>query len=401
MYLPWFMSRRPSALPLDCMQRPTSFRTSGFLPRNCRQGHHFRLLLISCCAAAVAGAGTARDSEATRAPAAAGWPSAVADRAVGRHGRAAISPQDRCEGDDTAPVLQASASPAAMSYDIADLLGLLDLEPLEYNIYRGRNRDIGSGRVFGGQVMAQALVAARRTIEEERVAHSVHGYFILPGDLAAPIVYFVDRLRDGGSFTTRRVTAIQHGRAVFNMSASFHRVEEGIEHQTDMPDVPPPDELPSELDLLRARADELPAHLRAVLTQDRPIDFRPVGFDPNDAVRREPLRHVWLRAIGSMSDDVLAHQAVLAYASDYGLLATALQPHSLNIRDPRLQAASLDHTLWFHRDFRTDDWLLYTMDSPAAAGARGFTRGTVYTRDGRLVASVAQEGLLRLRATGP
>jgi acyl-CoA thioesterase II len=287
-----------------------------------------------------------------------------------------------------------------MSYDIDDLLGLLALEPLEYNIYRGQNRDIGTGRVFGGQVMAQALVAARRTIEEDRVAHSVHGYFILPGDLDVPIVYFVDRLRDGGSFTTRRVTAIQHGRAVFNMSASFHRVEDGIEHQTDMPDVPGPEGLASELDLIRAGADRLPESLRSILTQDRPIDFRPVGLDPYDASRRQPLRHVWLRAVGAMPDNVLAHQAALAYASDYGLLATALQPHGMTIRDPRLQAASLDHTLWFHRDFRVDEWLLYTMDSPAAAGARGFTRGTVYTRDGRLVASVAQEGLLRVRDPG-
>jgi acyl-CoA thioesterase II len=286
-----------------------------------------------------------------------------------------------------------------MSYEITDLLDLLALEPIEYNIYRGRNRDIGSGRVFGGQVMAQALVAARRTIDEDRVAHSVHGYFILPGDLKAPIVYFVDRLRDGGSFTTRRVTAIQHGRAVFNMSASFHRREDGMEHQADMPDVPPPEEVPSELDVIRAGADRIPEPFRGVLTQDRPIDFRPIGIDPFDASPREPVRHTWLRAVGSMPDDSLAHQASLAYASDYGLLATALHPHSMTIRDPRLQAASLDHTLWFHREFRIDDWLLYTSDSPVSSGARGFTRGTVYTRDGRLVASVAQEGLLRVRTT--
>lgn len=284
-----------------------------------------------------------------------------------------------------------------MSYDVAHLLDLLDLEPLEHNIYRGYNRDIGSGRVFGGQVMAQALVAAQRTVEEGRSAHSVHGYFILPGDLAAPIVYFVDRLRDGGSFTTRRVTAIQHGQAVFNMSASFHRREAGIEHQAAMPDVPPPDELPSELELIRARADRIPTDLRPVLTQDRPIDFRLIDADPFDATPRSPVRQLWVRAIGAMPDDLLAHQAVLAYASDYGLLAAAVQPHGLTIRDPTLQAASLDHALWLHRDFRIDDWLLYTMDSPAAAGARGFARGSVYTRDGQLVASVAQEGLLRIR----
>jgi acyl-CoA thioesterase II len=283
-----------------------------------------------------------------------------------------------------------------MAYEISDLLSLLDLEPLEFNIYRGRNRDIGSGRVFGGQVMAQALVAARRTVDDEREAHSVHGYFILPGDLAAPIVYFVDRLRDGKSFTTRRVTAIQHGRAVFNMSASFHRVETGIDHQSAMPDVPGPDELRPELDVIRSAADRIPAAVRPILTQDRPMDIRPVHNDPFDATPREAVRHTWIRAVGTMPDVPLAHQAVLAYASDYGLLTTAIQPHGLTIRDPRLLAASLDHAMWFHRPFRTDEWLLYTTDSPAAAGARGFARGSVFTRDGSLVASVAQEGLLRV-----
>jgi acyl-CoA thioesterase-2 len=283
-----------------------------------------------------------------------------------------------------------------MSYNVTDLLDLLDLEPIEYNIYRGRNRDIGSGRVFGGQVMAQALVAARRTVDDDRVAHSLHGYFILPGDLDAPIVYFVDRLRDGKSFTTRRVTAIQHGHAVFNLSVSFQRVEDGIEHQIAMPEVPPPEQLTSELELIRARADRMPEELRPVLTQDRPVDFRPVDLDPFDTRPRAPVRHMWIRANGALPDERTDHQAVLAYASDYGLLATALQPHGMLIRDPRLQAATLDHALWFHRDFRIDDWLLYTMDSPAAAGARGFTRGSVFTRAGQLVASVAQEGLLRV-----
>jgi acyl-CoA thioesterase-2 len=283
-----------------------------------------------------------------------------------------------------------------MSYNVTDLLELLDLEPIEFNIYRGRNRDIGSGRVFGGQVMAQALVAASRTVPDDRFAHSLHGYFILPGDLAAPIVYFVDRLRDGRSFTTRRVTAIQHGQAVFNMSVSFHRDERGIEHQTPMPDVPPPETLPSELALIRAGAQQIPAALRPVLTQDRPIDFRNVQVDPFDRTPRAPERHMWLRADGPMLDARLDHQAVLAYATDYGLLATAVQPHGLLIRDPQLQAATLDHGIWFHRPFRMDDWLLYAMDSPITAGARGFTRGTVFTRTGLLIASVAQEGLLRL-----
>ncbi|HEX6132640.1 MAG TPA: acyl-CoA thioesterase II [Longimicrobiales bacterium] len=284
-----------------------------------------------------------------------------------------------------------------MSYDIGDLLELLDLEPIEFNIYRGRNRDIGSGRVFGGQVMGQALVAAQRTVEEDRVAHSLHGYFILPGDLDSPIVYFVDRLRDGKSFTTRRVTAIQHGRAVFNMSVSFHRREDGLEHQLDMPDVPPPDGLTSELERIRAGADLIPESVRDVLTQDRPFDFRLIDLDPFDTSPQRPIRRMWLRSVGTMPDDTLSHQAALAYASDYGLLATAVQPHGLGIRSPQLQAATLDHAIWFHRPFRADEWLLYTMDSPAAAGARGFARGSIFTRDGKLVASIAQEGLIRVR----
>jgi acyl-CoA thioesterase-2 len=283
-----------------------------------------------------------------------------------------------------------------MSSPLHQLLELLDLEPLEVNIYRGRNRDIGTGRVFGGQVLSQALVAARRTVDEPREAHSLHGYFILPGDLAAPIVYFVDRLRDGSSFSTRQVTAIQHGRAIFNLSVSFQRAERGYEHQTPMPDVPPPEELSNELDFIRAMADQIPESLRPVLTQARPIDFRPVTpLDPFHAEPRPPVRYVWLRAIDTLPDDTLIHQAVLAYASDYGLLGTALLPHGVAPRASTLQLATLDHAFWMHRPFRADEWLLYAMDSPAAAGARGFARGAFYTRDGTLVASVAQEGLMR------
>jgi acyl-CoA thioesterase-2 len=283
-------------------------------------------------------------------------------------------------------------------YTVTDLLGLLDLEPIEHDIYRGLNRDIGTGRVFGGQVLAQSLVAAQRTVEAERVAHSLHGYFILPGDMEAPIVYFVDRLRDGKSFATRRVTAIQHGRAIFNMSASFQVIENGPTHQFEMPYAPPPEDLRSDLELVRARADAIPAELRSVLTQDRPIDFRPVApLDPFAPEKREPRRMLWFRANGTMPGDTLSQQAVLAYASDYGLLGAALLPHALSIYTSNLQAATLDHALWFHRPFRADDWLLYVMDSPAAAGARGFSRGLIYTRAGELVASVAQEGLTRVR----
>ena len=284
-----------------------------------------------------------------------------------------------------------------MSNATEDLLKILDLERIEHNIYRGGNRDIGTGRIFGGQVLAQSLIAARRTVEEERVAHSLHGYFILPGDLNIPVVYFVDRLRDGRSFTTRRVTAIQHGRAIFNMSASFQVIEEGPEHQAEMPDVPDPETLAPELDLIRDMADRIPESLRTVLTQDRPIDFRPVDpVDPFNPEPRPPQRYLWMRALGDLPDEILIHQAVLAYASDYGLLGTALAPHGYSFRQPNIQVASLDHAIWFHRPARVDQWLLYAMDSPNANGARGFVRGTIFTRDGTLVASVAQEGLTRV-----
>ncbi len=285
-----------------------------------------------------------------------------------------------------------------MADPLAELVTLLDLEPLEVNIYRGRNRDLGSPRVFGGQVFAQALVAARRTVDGAREAHSAHGYFILPGDLAVPIVYFVDRLRDGKSFTTRRVTAIQHGQAIFNCSVSFHVDEPGFEHQDVMPTVPDPETLAPELQLVREMADRIPERLRPVLTQDRPIDFRPVEpidlFNPG---KQPALRHLWFRALGTLPDEPLLHQAVLAYASDYGLLPTALRPHGIGYRTPGLMVASLDHCLWLHRPFRADEWLLYVMDSPMAAGARAFVRGSVYSRSGELVASVAQEGLMRLK----
>ena len=281
---------------------------------------------------------------------------------------------------------------------VDQLLSLLELEPLEVNIYRGTNRDLGTGRVFGGQVFAQALVAARRTVDEPREAHSVHGYFLREGDLRAPIVYFVDRPRDGGSFTSRRVSAIQHGETIFHLSASFHKTEGGLEHQARMPEVPPPEQLEPELDLLRARADQIPEHLRRVLTQDRPLDLRAVRpIDPLNHEPGEPLRQVWFKTVSALPDEPILHQAILAYASDYGFLPTALLPHDVSYRDPRLMIASLDHSLWMHRPFRADEWLLYTNDSPSAAGARAFVHGSVFTRDGTLVATVAQEGLIRIR----
>ncbi|MEO7454668.1 MAG: acyl-CoA thioesterase II [Gemmatimonadaceae bacterium] len=288
-----------------------------------------------------------------------------------------------------------------MSEPLSLLLDLLDLEPLEVNIYRGQNRDLGTGRVYGGQVFAQALVAARRTVDGAREAHSAHGYFILPGDLNAPIVYFVDRLRDGKSFATRRVTAIQHGQAIFNLSASFHVAEQGPAHQSDMPDAPDPDTLVTEIELIRRVADRIPAELRDVLTQDRPLDIRPVNpVDPFRAEKREPVRQAWFKAIGRLPDDPWVHQAIVAYATDYGLLVTALQPHGIAYRSRGLQLASLDHSLWLHRPFRADEWLLYSTDSPVTNGARGFVRGTIHSQTGELVASVAQEGLIRVAKPG-
>jgi acyl-CoA thioesterase II len=287
-----------------------------------------------------------------------------------------------------------------MSKALQALIDLLDLEYIEENIFRGRNRFLGSRRVFGGQVLAQALAAARRTVDPERIVHSLHAYFILPGDVEAPIVYDVDRIRDGGSFTTRRIRAIQHGRPIFNMSASFHRPEPGHEHQDPMPeDLPGPDELTDELDLIRGMADRFPPEVRDAVVQDRPFHFRPVDpvslFEP---AKRPPRHAVWFKTVSPLPDDLALHRELLAYASDHGLLPTALRPHGLSWIYPNMQVASLDHTLWFHRPLRMDEWLLYDLESPVATGARGFTRGSIFQQDGTLVASVAQEGLMRVRS---
>lgn len=278
------------------------------------------------------------------------------------------------------------------------LLSILDLEPLELNLFRGRSPKEGWQRVYGGQVLGQALVAAVRTVEEPRAVHSMHAYFLLGGDPHHPIIYEVERVRDGGSFTTRRVKAIQHGRAMFIMSASFHKEEESYEHASPMPDVPPPESLPSATELMGKLIDELPAGMRDYWSRERPIDMRPVdisrylGRQP-----RDPVQHIWMRASARLPDDAKLHQCVLAYASDFTLLDTALIAHGKLLFDSDVQLASLDHALWFHRPFRADEWLLYAQDSPSAHGARGFCRGSVFTRDGLLIASVAQEGLMRKR----
>ena len=279
---------------------------------------------------------------------------------------------------------------------IDELLGLLNLEAIEENIFRGQSRSVGSQRVFGGQVLAQALQSAIHTVPEDRFVHSLHAYFILPGDIELPIVFEVDRIRDGGSFTTRRVKAIQKGQAIFNMSASFQKKEEGFDHQISMPNVTPPDGLMSWDQLVEEFSGQLPKNIRRFLEIDHPIEFRPVErVHPMLAGKRQPQRHVWMRTKGAMPDEPTAHQAVLAYASDYNLLTTALLPHGDQVAGGNIQLASLDHGMWFHRDFRMDNWLLYAIDSPSASGARGFTRGSVFDQEGRLVASAVQEGLMR------
>lgn len=277
------------------------------------------------------------------------------------------------------------------------LLSLLDLEPLEHNLFRGRSPQVGWQRVFGGQVIGQALTAAQRTVEG-RAAHSLHGYFMRPGDPSVPIIYQVDRLRDGGSFATRRVIAVQHGEAIFTLAASFHSDEAGFDHQAPMPQVPPPEDLPSESDLKVLFIDKAPEAIRRYFERERALEIRPV--DVSHYLSREPLspvQHVWLRCTGALPDDPGIHRSVLAYASDMTLLDTSLYAHGRSVFDPDLQVASLDHALWFHRPFRADDWLLYSEDSPSASGGRGFSRGSLFRRDGVLVASVAQEGLIRPR----
>ncbi len=287
--------------------------------------------------------------------------------------------------------------------DIQQLLNLLELEKIEENIFRGRTYKTPWGAVFGGQVLAQALYAAIQTVPKDRQVHSMHGYFILKGDINLPIVYEVDRIRDGGSFTTRRVVAIQKGRPIFNMSASFQVLQEGFEHQFEMPKVSPPEGLLSDAELAETNEEELPNAFK-IYRQNRPVELRPVehfsyGKDQPKVTKKElPVRHVWMKAKGPLPEDQSCHRAILAYASDSNLLATALLPHRHLIKGfSALQLASLDHAMWFHQEFRMDEWLLYALDSPSASNSRGFSRGNVFRRDGTLVASVVQEGLIRKR----
>lgn len=279
------------------------------------------------------------------------------------------------------------------------LLDILNLEALEHNLFRGRSPQSGWQRVFGGQVIGQALVAAQRTVAADRHVHSLHCYFMRPGDPSVPIVYEVDRIRDGGSFTTRRVVAIQHGHAIFSLSASFQVEEEGLEHQLPMPgDVPQPENLRSQREFLADFGDSVPENIRAYWMRERPLEVRPIHVEHyTTRDKLPPFQKVWLRTTGSVPDDRAIQAAVLAYLSDMTLLDTSTFAHGRSVFDPELQMASLDHAMWFHRPHALDDWLLYTQDSPSSQGARGLSRGSIYTRDGLLIASVAQEGLVRLR----
>jgi len=285
-----------------------------------------------------------------------------------------------------------------MNGSIKEVLELLDLEAIEVNLFRGVSPKDRWQRVFGGQVLGQALVAAYRTVEG-RVCHSLHAYFIRPGDPKVPILYQVDRARDGRSFTTRRVVAIQHGEQIFNMAVSFHLPESGLEHQFDVPKVPAPETLESEEAWRKRLAHQLPENMREHVTRPSPMDVRPVKTDDNllNPSKSLPFQNVWIKAKGGMPGELALHQCVLAYASDMTLLDTCLLPHGISWFSGRLQSASLDHAMWFHHPFRVDEWLLYAQDSPSAGGGRGFNRGSLFTRDGKLIASVAQEGLIRLR----
>lgn len=286
----------------------------------------------------------------------------------------------------------------AVSEVLDQLVEQLALERIEQNLFRGQSQDLGWGTVFGGQVLGQALSAAQQTVTEERSVHSLHAYFLRPGDVRKPILYEVDRIRDGSSFTTRRVVAVQAGKAIFNLAASFQVHEPGFEHQLPMPDAPDPLTVPTQQEDWLSRAN-LPGYLRKQALMPRPIEIRSVERpdDLRNPTPRPASRRVWMRALGTLPETPAVHQGLLAYASDFGFFETAFMPHGASVWSPTTQAASLDHLMWFHRPFRMDDWLLYVIDSPSAQGARGLVRGSIFTREGKLVASTAQEGLMRTR----
>lgn len=284
-----------------------------------------------------------------------------------------------------------------MNAHVSELVELLSLERLEDNLFRGQSRDIGTRYVFGGQVLGQALSAAQATLGQPRAAHSLHAYFLRAGDIEHPIVYEVDRTREGGSFSVRRVTAIQHGRVIFFCAASFQQAEDGATHQLSMPEVPAPEDIAPAPAVPEQVFATLPTKVQRWLSRTGPFEFRHVyPRDELDPPKRPPFQQVWFRLSGRVGDAPELHRALLAYASDFHLLGTATFPHGISYYQPNVQMASLDHALWFHRPFRVDDWLLYAIDSPSAQDARGLARGLIFDREGRLVASTAQEGLIRV-----
>ena len=281
---------------------------------------------------------------------------------------------------------------------LADLLKLLTLERIEDRIFRGESRDLGGARVFGGQVLGQALTAASYTVQDRHV-HSLHAYFLVAGDVSAPIVYEVELARDGKSFSNRRVVAIQHGQPIFNMTASFQVPEQGLEHQAEMPRVPGPEGLADVRELPPDMLEKVPEKMRRFLTHERPFEFRPVEpIHVSAPPRAAPVRHIWVKTVDALPDNADLHRNVLAYVSDYQLVSTATLPHGIHFAEGNVQLASLDHAMWFHRPFRADEWLLYAMESPNASGGRGLALGRFFTRDGLLVASTAQEGVVRVWA---
>ncbi len=287
-----------------------------------------------------------------------------------------------------------------MTSPVSELIDLLSLERLEDNLFRGQSRDIGTKYVFGGQVLGQALSAAQATMDsagEPRAAHSLHAYFLRAGDIEHPIVYNVDRTRDGGSFSVRRVTAIQHGQVIFFCAASFQQEEPGVEHQMSMPEVPKPEDLAPAPAIPQEVLEKLPTKVQRWLSRMGPFEFRHIyPRDELNPSKRPPYQQVWFRLSEKVGDAPELHRALLAYASDFHLLGTATFPHGISYYQPGVAMASLDHALWFHRPFRADDWLLYAIDSPTAQNARGLARGLIYDRAGRLVASTVQEGMIRV-----
>ncbi|PWI34243.1 acyl-CoA thioesterase II [Vibrio albus] len=283
-----------------------------------------------------------------------------------------------------------------MSQPLESLLSLLQLEQLEQGLFRGQSEHLGLPQVYGGQVVGQALSAARYTVNNDRMVHSFHSYFLYPGDPQKPIVYDVENLRDGRSLSTRRVKAIQNGRPIFFLTASYHGEEQGFEHQNTMPDIPGPENFVSESNLAKMVADHLPDNIKQMLLGEKPIEVRPVKVvNPLKPTKEEPKQYLWIKTNGEMPNDQLIHQYLLAYASDWGFLPTALHPHGVTLMTPKLQVATIDHSMWFHRPFKMDDWLLYVIESPTASNTRGLVRGEIFDRQGNLVASAVQEGVMR------